>query len=299
MVFLITWLAGGVLGQGGILPPGENPDTADTQDVLAPAWDSVSLSTSLHNAEPEDPQPREATRRLSVTGSLRILDANRALALSRYSSGAAVALDELGNIWETDSSMPMLSHYSRPRVDPFTGQLRPEHFSLNFPMNPDLGYPTELKELAWSVPVLTAKEIILKTIAFEVSTDWIELFEGTRIWVDEAVSEGTTYRYVMRAEFDGENPFNMGSSIRVRGALPSTIVLDTEMLDAKGLSVIEQSRGYSRGSSMSGSTHSATMKGDASCDKCGGVKTIQFTLARELEEIQIPVELFNIPVPTF
>ncbi len=284
----------------------------DPADHLRAHWKSVSLRAQLYNPAEQPDRATSTERSLSVAGGIDILDPNGLIGVSTTSRRAMVFDQNGDEIYSTPGSRSHIRIYHAPRTRPMLGLTGgitydvAEYFSVSVPMDPNLGFPSELSRLEYSLGVLIADVTDVIDIPFAPSQEWIELVPGLRILIAEASTEEGRYEY--RAEFEYDPnlvSYGSGLSLFLYGdeTVPPVVVTDIEVLDANGVSVRDRSAGgaFSGVSTSRGSgdliTGTTTVRG--SCSACGEAAIIRYTLAIAAYEREVELVFEDIPVPTF
>ncbi len=283
----------------------------DPNEHLAAHWNSVSLTSRLYNPAEQPDQQTSIDRSLSVSGEIDILDVTGLIGLATMPAQAAV-FDQDGNeIYRTPSEYSRFRFYRPPRTRPTLGEggivfdLWSEHFGLTIPIDPNVGYPSQLSRIEYSIGVLVAEATETVDVPFATGVEWIELVPGLRILIEEASTSDGVYRYRTQFEYDPNLvSYNSGLTFRLGDEnVPPMALISVEVLDANGVSVTERSSGgaFTGGSSSSSSgglvTGTSTMTGN--CSACGEAAIIRYNFAAGLYDQEVLFILENIPVPTF
>lgn len=306
-VVLCVWaLVAVAAGQGDANAPG------DLGDYFEPYWSSVVLESRLYNPVEEPDRDPNTQITLAISGGVRILDESGLIGVQLVRNTNVVALDQDGaEIYRAADASPISRWYQRledaKRL--IGGNQRADEFwlSLDIPMDAELGYPSALSRVEWSMDVLMADEFATVDVPFEPNETWIELIPGLEILVEQASVQEGSYQYRIEAIYDP----NLVSYTTVgmwhfwAHEVPAPVMLvEMDMLNADGQSVRElSSPNSSGGSSTSGHTSEgvthATSTGSASCSACGDVTTIRYTFALAPYERSVTLALENVPVPGF
>ena len=270
-------------------------------DCFVPAWETVTLYTVLSNPdEVSNARGYESHQTLTISCNLYKADLRNLISDTSFLRPSKVrAVDERNNVYTYDNPDSFFSiHIDTTPLPPFLAD-RPERISLNFPMDPNAGYPVLFSQVSWSLKGLFAHAIRTVKVPFQASEQWIELLPDYRILIEEAVLEEGKFSYVIKAKYEGPDSLPQ-SYLFLIGDEPVPQYMDMGMtfLDATGVDV----RSYDGGgfsSSSSGSNTDYTFSGRGSCDACGGVTTIQFQFAVDSYIEEMTYILCDIPVPTF
>ena len=291
---------------------------------LSPGWRVMELTTYHSNPENPDAPRGPFPRRLLFGGQIKVTEPNGLIGLSTVPSDVLV-LDETGRTVDTASSSRSTVFYEPPvyvtTVWTPPGEMRvsirPYDFSVDMWMYPP--YPAVLGKVQWSMNVLLSDSFEVVEIPFAPTADWIELKPGLGILVEEAVSQGATYRYRTKARYDPKKisypcPDNKMKSpsgptspspqaYSWPGAeLPEIIVTDIDLLDAEGGSFRQRSTGTLGtlvGADDSGDGRVVTRTVWGTCSACGPAKVIRFVIASAPYERQVQFELENVLIPGF
>ena len=271
-------------------------------DCFVAAWKRGTLSAVLSNPEEDSSASGyESQQTLTISCNLYKADLRNLISETTFLHPSKVsAVDDQNNVY-TDDNPPRSFHFSIDTT-PLPSFLpeRPAHVSLDFPMDPNAGYPVWLSQVSWSTKGLFAYAIRNVKVPFQASEQWIEILPDYSIMIEEAVVEEGRYSYVIKAKYEG--PDSRPSShvfLREDEPLPQYIDMGMTFLDANGVDVRSYGGGFSGGSSGGGSGTDYTMSGRGSCDACGGVTTIQFQFAVDPYIEEMTFVLYDIPVPTF
>ncbi len=275
------------------------------------AWESVSFTSKIYN--PVEQPNYSGSRSLAVSSVVDIIDTNGIIGLSSSQRGVLV-LDQSGKtLYSTSTDQPSHRTYRSPMSlaslvsSRLASRMLTQHYTTTIPMDPNLGYPTRISELEWSIDALVADTTKQVDIPFAVTTEWAELVPGLEILVEQASVEDTTYSYRIKARYDSTKvQYSGGSMVSVSDTrpLPTMILISTDVLNAQGLSVRSQSTSGAFGSSSSSSGGSsnqttATISGSGSCSVCGTAATIRQVFAVSPYEKEARFVLDDIPVPSF
>jgi hypothetical protein len=297
------WLAvvawGLVLAVGGLAraaddgAAGQDVNWAEPNDAMlfSAGWTYATLSSMLYNpAEDPDLAAKGTTRTLSVAGYVNINTAGKVL-------GTILTASDVKAVTETGAELTGSRHMSSSwrSYSDFGIVHGQASTSLDFPMDPNRGYPVLLKEVSWSLCALMYQQERWIDVPFQVTGQWVQLVPGIKVQFSQAVSQDGVYRYQFGGQYEGPgNPFNNHVSVHEYSPLPWYVVTKMQLLDAKGLPVKPETGS----SSMSGSAGTAACSGNGECDTCGGVKTVRFWVVTGLYEIKLPFVVTDVPVPT-
>jgi hypothetical protein len=274
-------------------------------DSFVPAWKEVELSTRLSNPdEVSGATELNSTQSLQISFNMYKGDLRNIISDTGFlRASSAQAVDEQNNAYTMEGRAPSLRIDTTPSPSFFAD--RPANLSLNFDMDPNVGYPTWFDQIDFTVEALFTRAIRTVKIPFEASDEWIEILPGYRVQVEEATVEDETYSYRLNTRSDSPESrptsslFRLGRDEDISNAMPKYMDMGLTFLNADGADVISISQGSSRSSSGSGSDTEYVMSGKGSCSACGGVTTIQFEFAVDPYIAQMFYQLNNIPVPTF
>jgi hypothetical protein len=271
-------------------------------DCFVAAWEKVTVSAVLSNPE-EDSSANgyESQRNLTISCNLYKADQRNLLSNMTFLRPSKVSfVDEQNNVYSYDNPDSFFSIHidTTPRPSFLTD--RPVHISLDFPTDPNAGYPALFSEVSFSTKGLFAYAIRTVKVPFQASEQWIEILPDYSIMIEDAAAEEGRYSYVIKAKYEGPDS-RPSSHVSLRGDEPVPQYIDMGMtfLDANGVDVRSYGGGFSGGSSGGGSGTDYTMSGRGSCDACGGVTTIQFKFAVDPYIEEMTYALYDIPVPTF
>ena len=291
-------------------------------DCFVPAWERVTLSAVAVISNPDevnDAAGYETTRTLSISCNLYKADIRNLISSATFlRPDEARAVDDQNNVYTYENPSTLL------QID--TTQLpssiadRPVNISLSFPMDPNVGFPTWLSEVSWSIKGLFAHAIRTVKVPFQASDQWIELLPGYSIMIEEAVLKENSYSYRIKGRYEGmDSPPRSFIFLRDDEPLPQYMDMGMTLLDANGIDVRSYSRSNSGLSSSSttpslkeltlgendsdsssgnNSNYNSIMAGMGSCSACGGVKTIQFKFAVDPYIADMFYVLNDITVPT-
>ncbi len=269
-------------------------------DCFVPAWQKVSLSAVLSNPdEVSSAGGYDTNWTLSISCNLYKGHLRNLISSTTFLHPFKVrAVDTQDRVYTYDNPLGSLRIDTTPSSSIFAD--RPGHLSLNFPIDPNAGYPVWFKEVSWSINGLFAYAIRTVKVPFQASDQWIELFPGYSIMIEEAVLEEAKYKYLIKAKYEGPDSLPRSHlTLRNDDPIPQYMDMGLTFLDAGGVDVRSYGGGGSFGTSGSGSGNDYTLSGSGSCGACGGVATIQFQFAVDpyIEEMQYV--LYDVPVPTF
>ena len=292
------------------------PDDAtvpwDPADHLTAHWNYVSLTARLYNPVEQPDRAADTERSLTVSGEIDIFDPNGLVALSTSWPRTAVFDANDNEIYSTPDDYPRFRSYRALRTRPMLGGTSGitfglgEHLSVSVPMDPNLGYPSLLSRIEYSVGALIAETSETIDVPFAASEDWMELVPGLQIFIEEASVESGRYGYRIKFEYDpNQVSYGSGLSLHIRAddIIPPMVLTGVEILDANGVSVRDRSSGGSfsggSGSSGSGGLMTGTTTASGSCTACGEAAIIRHTFAVAPYEQDIQFVLEDIPVPDF
>ena len=305
-VFAIV-LCTGVLA--GALPAQEAPDMAE---AFEPYWRSVTLQSQLYNPVEEPGRDPNAQATLQISGGVRILDDTGLIGVETTRRDAIVWDQDGVEIYSTVAG-PSLSRVYQSiedatRLAAVLGRGNDFWFNLGVPLSREMGYPSALSRVEWSLGVLMADALEVVDVPFEPNETWIELVPGLEILVQEASVEEGRYSYRIQASYDPNlASYLIGGSWYFWGdeVPPPAMLIKMDMLNAAGKSVWDVSSSGSSGSSSGTGARSsdgrmvATSSGSGQCSACGTVAMIRFTFALAPYERQATLTLENIPLPGF
>jgi hypothetical protein len=271
-------------------------------DCYVPAWERVTLSAVLSNPdEVSSASGYESQRTLSVSCNLYKADQRNLISGTTFLRPSKVSfVDEQNNVYTYDNPDSFfIIHIDTTPLPPLLAD-RPAHISLNFPADPNVGYPALFSQVSWSIKGLFAHAIRTVKVPFQASEQWIEILPDYSILIEEAVLEEGKYSYVIKAKYEGPDS-RPRSYISLIGDEPVPQYIDMGMtfLDSKGVDVRSYSSSGGFSSGGGGSNTDYTLSGRGSCNACGGVTTIQFQFAVDSYIEEMPYVLYDIPVPTF
>ena len=271
-------------------------------DCFVPAWERVTLSSELSNPEEvSSASGYESQRTLTISCNLYKADQRNLISDTTFLRPSKVSfVDEQNNVYSYENPDSFFSiHIDTTPLPSFLAD-RPEHISLSFPTDPNVGYPALFSQVSWSTKGLFAHAIRTVKVPFQASDRWIEILPDYSILIEEAVLEEGKYSYVIKAKYEGPDSRPMSFFV-LRGDEPVPQYIDMGMtfLDAKGVDVRSYSSSGGFSSGGSGSNNDYTFSGNGSCSACGGVTTIQFQFAVDSYIDEMTYVLYDIPVPTF
>ncbi len=305
-VFAIV-LCTGVLA--GALPAQEAPDMAV---AFEPYWRSVTLQSQLYNPVEEPDRDPNAETTLQISGGVRILDDTALIGIEMTRRDAIVWDQDGVEIYSTVAGPSLSRTYQSiedaTRLAAVLGRGKDFWFNLGVPLDRELGYPSALSRVEWSLGALMADAFEVVDVPFEPNETRIEMIGGLEILVQEASVEEGRYSYRIQASYDPNLvSYLIGGSWHLwRDEVPApAMLIKMDMLNAAGKSVWDVSSSGSSGSSSGTGARSsdgrmvATSSGSGQCSACGTVAMIRFTFALAPYERQATLTLENIPLPGF
>lgn len=269
-------------------------------DCFVPSWENVTLSAIISNPdEVNGAAEYETTRTLSISCYLYRADIRNLISGTTFFQPTEVrAVDDQNNVYTYKNPFTFLHVDTTPLPSAIAN--RPAYISLDFPMDPNVGYPAWLKEVRWSIKGLFAHAIRTVKVPFQASDQWIELLPGYSIMIEEATLGENSYSYRIKGRYEGPGSFPRSHlTLMDDEPVPQYIDMGMTFLDEKGVDVRSYGGSGSFGSSSGGSNNNYTMTGRGSCGACGGVKSIQFKFAVDSYIADMFYVLNDIPVPMF
>jgi hypothetical protein len=295
-----TW--GLVLTVVGIVPAAGNertvPDAnwAEPNDakLFSATWTSATLSFVLYNPDVNPTMAANGpTRTLVLSGRVDV-ESNAKLFGLFYVEADLKAVTETGRLLTGSDQSPYGRHYTS-----FSNPNSYQYVSLDFAMDPNLGYPLVLKEVSWVTYALMYQQEQWMDIPFQVTGQWIQIAPGIKVQLTQATAHDGVYRYELKGQYEGPvNPFIPIPAISSFESLPWQVVDNAQLLNDKGVATKLSASGESIHWSASGSGGNATCSGYGECSTCGDVKTMRFRIISGLYEIKLPFVLTDVPVPT-
>ncbi len=303
-------LCTGVLA--GVLPAQEEPNVPlDPADYFGPYWRSVTLQSELYNPLEEPGRDPNAQTTLAVSGGVRLLDDTGLVGIDRQ-VGKIVALDQDGvEIYASANEPPISRSYETiaeaTRLAAVMGRDDEFWLNLSIPMDREMGCPSALSRVEWSLGVLMADAFEVVDIPFEPNETWIELVPGLEILVEEAVVDEGRYSYRIQAIYD-PNLASFSTTGRAHfwrdEVPPPAMMMAMDILNAGGEPVYQPGTSGGFGSSESGlppldGLRTLIATGTGRCSTCGDAATLRFTFALAPYEEEARLALENVPVPGF
>ncbi len=283
----------------------------DPAEHLVPFWESVELQSQIDNPARDPEADPDGQPQLTIRAGVELIDYENVIGIDRREQ-SIVVLDQDGNeIYSADNPSRSRSYWTTENILQRVGideRADEFSFSLSIPLDPNQGYPASISRLEWSMNIMIAETFMTVDIPFEPNDTWAEVVPGLEILVEEATVAEGQYAYRTKAIYD-PNLVSYGGSTRhwhfwTDEALPESLMLAMDMLNADGQSVFDLSSGggFSSGSSghgIEGGLIEATSHGSGRCDACGDVTTIRYTFAIDPYELAAPLVLEDIPIPGF
>ncbi len=267
-------------------------------NCFVPAWEKVTLSTKLSNPdEVSTASGYNSTQNLSISFNFYKADIRNLISSTDHLyTTEAKAVDDQNNVYTYEAPSTSLLIDTTPSYS--IAPDRPAHVSINFPMDPNAGYPVRLSQVSLSFNGLFAHAIRTVKIPFQTSDQWIEILPDYSILIEQAVIEEGKFNYRIKAKYEGPDSRPSGHT-RSNKPIPQYIDLGMTFLNENGVNVRSSSGSGGFSSGGSGSDSDYTFSGSGSCDACGSVTTIQFKFAVDSYVDQMSYMLNDIPVPTF
>jgi hypothetical protein len=282
----------------------------DPAEHLVPFWESVDLQSRIENPARDPDADPNGLRELTVQAGAELIDYEDLIGIDRFGR-SVVAMDQDGQeIYRVDDPLISRSYQATEdalRLAAFGERADEINLSVSIPLEADQGYPSSLSRLDWSMNALVAETFTTVDIPFEASEEWVEVVPGLDVLVEVASATEGNYIYKIKAIYD-PNLASFGTlghwHFWFDEALPATLMVDMEMLNAAG----EPVRGPNTSGGFGGGTSShstedglreATSDGHGRCDACGDVATIRFTFALDAYEVEARLVLEDVPVPGF
>ena len=290
-------------------PPAEPNQVWNPATHFVAAWESLTSMSKLYNpAGTSGTKPPQ--RSLSIDAQVDVIDVNGVIGFD-WSAREILVLDEKGR--EVYSGKPMSSHYchfywplqymKKWVAGQWVNELRPYDVAVEMPLDPNRPYPLVLSKVEWSMYALVPGEVKTIDVPFRPTADWVTLAPGLEIKVDSITAENGKYDYRLSMRYAPKKVVwsSSGGAIALwtQDPTPEVILTKLDILDPQGKSILDQSGGFSSGSSGSGSGDlmTGTAHGSGSCSICGTATTFRFTLILKPVQKELRFVLENVPVP--
>jgi len=285
-----------ILSAGSGRAIGQDPleSTWDPAPTLQAVWTSVEALAMLYNPTQTIQQDPDLTRRaLTISGEIRVLDTSHLIALSTLPTAAAtdsqgrsyLSTPNTGRRWYRPVQFT-------PQVDPnsrrITYGLEPARVDLQFNVDPGTPYPTGLMDVSWDAEAVLADSTEKVDVLYGVSSNWLQIKFGIKVFVERAISDGPAYEYCIVVEYDRSSP--------EAPTLPTYLVREIQLIDAD-LRVIHPDPAQTAFQPATPTARHVTITGSGTCTG-GDPRLIRFVVAVLPYEAKVPLTLTDVPVPS-